>query len=574
MAETVVQQGVAAARAGTSGRGKWLVLVAMVFGLFMPVLDNLVVNVALPTIQRHLGAGVSQLQWIIDAYTLTFATFMLTGGTLSDRFGRKRFFIGGLVVFTLGSLACGLASSIGELIAFRALQGLGGSLLLPGSLAIISATFQGKERGAAIGIWSAMSGVAIAAGPLVGGYLVQNVNWQSIFFVNVPVGAVAIVLTWLVVGESRGASGVRRLDPPGALTGTLGLFFLVYATIEGNSRGWTDGLILGSYGLAAALLAAFIVIELRRRLPMLPLSFFRNPTFSAAIGTAMAVFFALFGMTFFLSLYLQNVAGYDPVATGIRLVPFTVMILLIAPVSGRLSERFGSRWFMASGTALLAGGLAMALRMEVGSGYPTVILPGMVMMGAGMALTMAPLSSAVMASVDQRRVGIASATQTTASQVGGVFGIALLGAVVTAAFKSNFRSGLAAAGLTKVAAAKVVSEVGTRAAAGAISKQSLAGVPPRVGHVLPSVVHSSFVQAFHSGLYLSIAFAFLASVLAAAFVRSHVAAYQPTRVVVGELSRGREATPEGREATSEGREATVPEAVPVYSSVRQTQASY
>ena len=554
MAETVVQSGVARSggavtRQGATSRRKWLVLVAMVFGLFMPVLDNLVVNVALPTIQRHLGAGVSELQWIIDAYTLTFATFMLTGGTLSDRFGRRRFFIGGLVVFTVGSLACGLSSSIGELIAFRALQGLGGSLLLPGSLAIISATFQGKERGAAIGIWSAMSGVAIAAGPLVGGYLVQHVNWQSIFFVNVPVGAVAIVLTWLAVHESRDTSGLRRLDPPGAVTGTLGLFFLVYATIEGNTRGWTDGLIIGSYALAAALLAAFIVIELRRRLPMLPLSFFRNPTFSAAIGTAMAVFFALFGMTFFLSLYLQNVAGYDPVATGIRMVPFTVMILLIAPVSGRLSDRFGSRWFMASGTALLAGGLAMALRMKVGSGYAGVILPGMIMMGAGMALTMAPLSSAVMGSVDQRRVGIASATQTTSSQVGGVFGIALLGAVVTAAFNSKFRSGLTGAGLSKAVAAKVAANVGAGAAAGAAPRGVSAGLPPTVGQAIPSIVHNSFVQAFHSGLYLSIGFAVFASVLAVTFVRSHVAAYEPVSVVVGEPSEAREVTDTGPVAT-------------------------
>ncbi len=515
------------AATGTTERRKWLVLVAMVFGLFMPMLDSLVVNVALPTIQRKLGAGVSELQWIIDAYTLTFATFMLTGGTLSDRFGRKRFFIGGLFVFTAGSLACGLATSINELIAFRALQGIGGSLLLPGSLAIISATFQGKERGAAIGVWSAMSGVAVAVGPLVGGYLVQHVNWQSIFFVNVPVGAVAVALTWFAVRESRDTSGLRRFDPPGAVTGTLGLFFLVYATIEGNTRGWTDGLILGSFGLAALLLGTFVAIELHREAPMLPLSFFRNPTFSAAIGTAMAVFFALFGMTFFLSLYMQNVEGYDPVATGLRLVPFTVMILLIAPISGRLSDRFGSRWFMASGTALLAGGLAMAFRMQVGSRYGTVILPAMVMMGAGMALTMSPLSSAVMGSVEQRRVGIASATQTTASQTGGVFGIALLGAIVTAAFKSSFRSGLLRLGLSHSAVARIVTTAGAGAAAGAVPRGGLPGLSAKVSQSVVSTVHSSFMHGFHSALYVAVGFAALASVLAATFVRSHVATYEP-----------------------------------------------
>jgi EmrB/QacA subfamily drug resistance transporter len=509
----------ATAAAAGADRRQWWVLVAMVFGLFMPMLDSLVVNVALPTIQRKLGAGVSELQWIIDAYTLTFATFMLTGGTLADKFGRKRFFIAGLVVFSLGSLLCGLATNMGELIAFRAFQGIGGSLLLPGSLAIISATFHGRERGAAIGIWSAMSGVAVAVGPLVGGYLVQNVNWQSIFFINVPIGIAAVVLTYFVVQDSRDTSGARRLDPAGAISGTLGLFFLVYATIEGNSRGWTDNLILASYGLAAVFLTTFIWVEMHRESPMLPLSLFRNPTFSASIGTAIAVFFALFGMTFFISLYLQNVVGYDPVATGIRMVPFTVMLLLIAPVAGRLSDRYGSRWFMAGGTALLGGGLAMALRMEVGSSYAMVILPAMVMMGAGMALTMAPLSSAVMGSVEPRRAGVASATQTTSQQMGGVFGIALLGAVVTAAFNNYFRAHLLGLGLPSATVDKVVSKIGADAAAGSVPKGGIPGVTGNVAFAMVTAVHDSFVQALHDGLYVSIGFAVLASVLAATFVR-------------------------------------------------------
>ncbi|HXW80533.1 MAG TPA: MFS transporter [Acidimicrobiales bacterium] len=538
--ETVGAAAGQATAIGQDNRRKWWVLVAMVFGLFMPMLDSLVVNVALPTIQRRLGAGVSELQWIIDAYTLTFATFMLTGGTLADKFGRKRFFIGGLVIFSLGSLLCGLATSMDELIAFRAVQGIGGSLLLPGSLAIISATFHGRERGAAIGIWSAMSGIAVAVGPLVGGYLVQNVNWQSIFFINVPIGAVAVVLTYLVVRDSRDTSGLRRLDPPGAVLGTLGLFFLVYATIEGNSRGWTDGLILGSYALAAIFLVGFVWTEMHRESPMLPLSLFRNPTFSASIGTAIAVFFALFGMTFFISLYLQNVVGYDPVATGIRMVPFTIMLLLIAPVAGRLSDRYGSRWFMAGGTALLAGGLALSLRMEVGSSYMTVILPAMLLMGAGMALTMAPLSSAVMGSVEPRRAGVASATQTTSQQIGGVFGIALLGAIVTAAFNNYFRSHLLGLGLSSSTVNEVVSKVGAGAAAGAVPRGGVPGVPAHVGQAVVSAVYESFVQAFHDGLYVSIGFALLASVLAATFVRNRPAG--------SEMADGSPQSPEARTA--------------------------
>src|SRR5436190_17460596 len=298
---------------GARRGGKWWVLVAMVFGLFMPMLDNLVVNVALPTIQRDLGSGVSGLQWIIDAYTLTFASFMLTGGALGDLYGRKRFFLTGLGVFVLGSLACGLSQDISQLIAFRAVQGLGSAMLLPGTLSIITATFTGRERGAAIGIWAAMSGLAIALGPLIGGWLVEHVSWESIFFINVPIGIVGATLAVIVVKESRDPTKSRRLDIPGLVTGTAGLFFLVFALIEGNDRGWTDGLILGAFALAAVLLVTFFVIESKREYPMLPLSFFKIPTFAAANVVAASVFFALFGSIFFLSLYLQNVRGYSPV---------------------------------------------------------------------------------------------------------------------------------------------------------------------------------------------------------------------------------------------------------------------
>src|SRR5947209_11111894 len=231
MARTITME---QAREASADRRKWWVLVAMVFGLFMPMLDNLVVNVALPTIQRQLGAGVSGLQWIIDAYTLTFASFMLTGGALGDLYGRKRFFIGGLVTFTVGSLLCALSQSIGQLVAFRAIQGLGAVMLIPGSLSIITATFSRRERGAAIGIWAAMSGLAIAIGPVIGGFLVEHVSWQSIFWVNVPVGIVGLTMTFLIVRDSKDHSSSRRLDPAGLVTGTPGLFFLGSAPIHGN----------------------------------------------------------------------------------------------------------------------------------------------------------------------------------------------------------------------------------------------------------------------------------------------------------------------------------------------------
>jgi EmrB/QacA subfamily drug resistance transporter len=519
-------------------RRKWWVLVAMVFGLFMPVLDNLVVNVALPTIQDQLGASVSGLQWIIDAYTLTFASFMLTGGALGDLFGRKRFFMAGLLVFTLGSLLGGLSQTTGQLITFRAIQGLGAAMLLPGSLSIITATFSGKERGAAIGIWAAISGLAIAIGPVVGGFLVEHVSWQSIFFVNVPVGIVGLVLTFFVVRESKDPSTDRRLDPVGLVTGTGGLFFLVYALIEGNARGWTDGLILAAFALSAAFLIVFFIVESRLEHPMLPLRFFRIPTFAAANVVAAAVFFAMFGSVFFLSLYLQNVRGYSPVGAGVRLFAFSVVILFVAPISGRLSDRYGSRWFMTFGPLTAALGLTMLIRTDVASDYFTVILPAFLVLAAGMAMTMSPMTAAVMGSVETRHAGVASAATNTSREIGGVFGIALLGAVVTSAFTRGFVARLIAGGFGSRAAGQIAATAGAQAAAGRVTVDTvLQSAPPGTtrlqAQVVVDAVHSSFVHAMHVGMSVAVGFMVLAAIVSALFVRSHVDSQPGMEVVRG-----------------------------------------
>lgn len=508
-------------------RGKWLVLVAMVFGLFMPMLDNLVVNVALPTIQRDLGSGFSGLQWIIDAYTLTFASFMLTGGALGDLFGRKRFFMLGLAVFLGGSLLCGLSGSIGQLIVFRALQGLGAALLLPGSLSIITATFRGEERGAAIGIWAAMSGLAVAIGPVVGGYLVEHVSWESIFFINVPIGVAGLALTWFVVRETRDQTKSRRIDPPGLVTGTAGLFFLVYALIEGNARGWTDGLILGSFAVAAVLLAMFIAIEAHRESPMLPLSFFRIPTFAASNAVAAAMFFAMFGTVFFLALYLQNVLGYSPAGAGVRMFAFSAVMLVVAPNAGRLSDRYGSRWFMTVGPLIAAVGMLLLLRTGVGSSYWTVILPAFLVLAAGMSMTMTPMTAAVMASVDPRHAGVASAATNTSRELGGVLGIALLGAVVTSAFSGGFEARLVDAGFPQSAAAQIVATAGSEAASGGgtvaqFLQHSPPGTTTEQAEAVLVAVKESFVHAIHVGMLVAVAFMVLASVVSFLFVRSHV----------------------------------------------------
>jgi EmrB/QacA subfamily drug resistance transporter len=508
-------------------RRKWWVLVAMVFGLFMPVLDNLVVNVALPTIQDKLGAGVSDLQWIIDAYTLTFASFMLTGGALGDLYGRKRFFMTGLFVFTLGSLLGGFSQTTGQLIGFRALQGLGAAMLLPGSLSIITATFSGKERGAAIGIWAAVSGLAIAIGPVVGGFLVEHVSWESIFFVNVPVGILGLTMTYFIVRESKDASTSRRVDVPGLITGTTGLFFLVYALIEGNTKGWTDGVILGAFALSVLLLGAFFYVESHRESPMLPLRFFRNPTFAAANVVAAAVFFAMFGSVFFLSLYLQNVRGYSPVGAGVRLLAFSAVILFVAPISGRLSDRYGSRWFMTVGPLLAATGMGLLLRTQVDSSYLTVLLPAFLVLAAGMAMTMTPMTAAVMGSVETRHAGVASAATNTSREIGGVFGIALLGAVVTAAFKRSFLSHLIGAGFPASAAGQIAAQAGAQSAAGRVTVASvLKNAPPGTtgpqAQAIVDSVHGGFVHAMHMGMLVAVGFMILASIVSALFVRSHV----------------------------------------------------
>src|SRR2546423_3033580 len=338
-------------------RTKLFTLGAMCFALFMAMLDNTVVNVALPRIQRELGSGVSGLQWIIDAYTLLFASLMLTGGTLGDLYGRKRAFLSGLIVFTLGSALCGIAPSIETLIAGRAVQGIGAAVLMPGTLSILTNTFPDpRERAQAIGIWAGVSGMALALGPVLGGALVDSLGWQSVFFLNVPVGITAFVVASRVVPESANPEG-RKIDLPGQFTGIITLASLTYALIEGNSKGWRSPLIVSLLVVAAVGLVAFLTVERRSSSPMLPLQFFGNSTFSGAVLVASLVSFGMFGTFFFISLFFQNVQRYSAIGTGVRFLPLTGAIIVTAPVAGRLAGRMGSRPLMALGTAMCGCGL-------------------------------------------------------------------------------------------------------------------------------------------------------------------------------------------------------------------------
>jgi EmrB/QacA subfamily drug resistance transporter len=421
-------------------RRRWWTLGAVSLGLFMIMLDNTVVNVALPSIERDLGLSLSELEWVVTGYALTFAAFMLTGGKLADLLGRRRVFVAGLVVFTAASLACGLAESAEMLIGARVVQGIGAALMNPATLSIITATFPPRQRGTAIGIWAGVSALALAIGPLVGGLLSEHVDWSWIFFVNVPVGVVAVAAAFAFVDESRDTSRDQRPDVPGLVTSGVGLFSLTYALIEGNQYGWGSARILAAFTLAAVSLAGFALLELRQRRPMLDLRLFRNPTFSGANLSMLLVALAMFGVFFYVSLYVQQILGYSPVEAGASFLPATILIAALAPKVGHLVDRVGSRWLTGSGMLLLALSLVLYSRLDTGSSYWD-ILPGLVVMGVGMPLTMTPTTAAAMSSVPRNQAGVGSAVLNSMRQVGGSLGIAITGAIVAHVSSSSLAAG-------------------------------------------------------------------------------------------------------------------------------------
>jgi len=408
---------------------KWWTLLAVSFGLFMIMLDNTVVNVALPSIASSFHVKVSELEWVVVGYALSFATFMLSGGKLADRYGRRRLFIVGLVIFTGASLACGLATDINFLIGARIVQGVGGAIMNPATLSIITATFPPRQRGMAIGIWAGVSAMALAIGPLVGGALTEYVHWSWIFFINIPVGVVGIAVTRWAVDESRDTSQEQRLDLPGLLTSGIGLFALTYGLIEANNYGWTSARILGLFALAVVALVVFVLLEQRQRLPMLDLSLFRSRTYTGANVAMLLVTLAMFGIFFFNSIFFQRVLGYSPVQTGALFLPMTVLIILVAPQAGRLSDRLGSRWLIGTGLGFVTLSLILFAQLDRGSNFWDA-LPGLMTGGFGMALTMTPTTAAAMGSVAVDKAGVGSAVLNAFRQVGGSLGIAVMGAVV------------------------------------------------------------------------------------------------------------------------------------------------
>jgi EmrB/QacA subfamily drug resistance transporter len=404
-------------------------LVIVSLGLFMTVLDNLVVNVALPSIHRDLGASIQTLEWTVNAYVLAYAVLLLTGAALGDRFGRKRMFMVGISVFTAGSAAAALSPTIGFLIAARALQGVGAAIVTPLTLTLLAEAFPPEQRGLALGVWSAISGIGVAAGPLVGGALTQAASWHLIFWVNVPIGLALVPLAGRRLVESRGS--VTHLDLPGLALASTGLFGLVFGLVRSQSVGWGSLEVLISLAAGVALVLAFIAQELRTDEPMLPMGFFANRGFAVTNSVSLAMYFGMFGSIFFLSQFLQNVLHNTPLDAGVKLLVWTGAVMVVAPVAGFLSERYGSRLFMIAGLALQAIALGwMASVASVDTSYASLVIP-FALAGSGMALVFAPSANAVLASVRTAQTGQASGATNAIRELGGVLGIAVLATVFT-----------------------------------------------------------------------------------------------------------------------------------------------
>ena len=395
--------------------------------LFMTTLDNLVVTTALPVIRTDLNAGLSDLEWTVNAYTLTFAVLLITGAALGDRFGRRRLFAIGLAIFTAASAAAALAPSVEFLVAARAVQGLGGAMVTPLTLTILSAAVPASRRGLVLGAWGGISGLAVAIGPLVGGAVVEGISWQWIFWLNVPIGLALIPLAALRLTETRGPNST--LDLPGLGLASAGLFGIVWSLVRGNQVGWGSPEIVGMLTAGLVVLGLFLLWESRSAAPMLPLRFFRNRTFSAANAASLLMFFGMFGSIFLLAQFFQTVQGYSPLQAGLRILPWTAMPIVVAPIAGALSDRIGGRPLMAVGLALQAAGLAWIAAVSTPTVAYAELVGPFIISGVGMAMYFAPVANVVLSSVRPEEEGQASGANNAIRELGGVFGVAVLASI-------------------------------------------------------------------------------------------------------------------------------------------------
>ncbi|HEX3130998.1 MAG TPA: DHA2 family efflux MFS transporter permease subunit [Thermoanaerobaculia bacterium] len=493
--EAVIASGRAAAPCKESAE-PWI-LAATILGSSMVFIDGTVVNVALPALQASLRATVVDVQWIVESYALFLAALLLVGGALGDRFGRKRIFSLGVALFALASVWCGLAPDVDQLIVARAVQGVGGALLVPGSLAIISASFSEDKRGQAIGTWSGFTAITAAIGPVLGGWLIEHVSWRAIFFINVPLAAVVLALVFRHVPESRDGDGAYGLDWPGAALATVSLGSIVYGLIESSLA----ALIAG-----AVLFAAFLLVEKRSRHPMLPLTLFRSKDFSGANLLTLFLYTALAGALFFLPLNLIQVQGYSATAAGAAMLPFILIMSALSRWSGGLVKRHGARTPLMIGPAITALGFALFLRPGVGGSYWTTFFPAMVVLGLGMAVSVAPLTTAVMNSVDSRRAGIASGVNNAVSRTAGLLAIAALGLVMMHGFNHGLDRHSASLNLPASERVKLG------------AAEAPASADPGTRLMVKQAVAEAFVAGFRRVMLIAAALALLSSVVAWLFI--------------------------------------------------------
>lgn len=471
---------------------RWLVLAIMNLSLLLIVLNNSIVNVALPSLQAQLDATTGQLQWIVDAYVLVFAGLLLTMGALSDRFGRGGALAIGLIVMGVASVSASVADTANQLIAARAVMGVGGALVMPATLSIITNVFPDPtERARAIAIWAATAGAAVAIGPVTGGWLLEHFWWGSVFLVNLPVVIVALVLGQLFVPTSKDPSA-PPVDLPGAALSIVAVAALVYAIIEGP-HGWTNPVVLGGFGLAAILALTFVWWERRTPYPMLDVRFFRNPRFSAASGALALTFFGLFGSMFLMTQLLQSVLGFSPLGAGLGMLPVAAAIVVVSPLSARLVERVGTTRVMATGLLTAAVGLLTASRITEGASYwPQVVVP-LAILGVGLAMVMPPATESIMGSLPRAKAGVGSAVNDTVRQIGGALGVAVLGSVFSSIYRPRVRDSLASTALPGDAVDAASDQIG-----------AAASIAERIGGDAGQEVFDAAAGAFTDGM--SIAF--------------------------------------------------------------------
>jgi EmrB/QacA subfamily drug resistance transporter len=490
---------------------KWWTLLAVCTGVFMLLLDITIVNVALPYIQQAFHASLADLQWVIDAYALTLAAFLLTSGSIADLVGRRLVFAVGVVVFTVGSVLCGVAADPTFLAISRAFQGVGGAIMFATSLALLADAFAPRERGVAFGVFGAITGVAVAIGPVLGGALTSWLSWRWIFFVNVPIGVLALLVTLREVAESR-APVARRPDWAGFVTFTLGLTALVYGLIRSHPDGWGSSTVVGSLAAAVVLLALFVLIELRTRAPMLDLTLLRVPTFNGGLVAAFGISASIFALLTYIVLYLQNVLGSSALDTGVRLLPFTGAIFLTAGLAGRLTGHVPTRLLIAPGFVLIGAGLVLMRGITPADDW-THLLPGMIVSGIGCGLVNVPLASTAVGVVEPARAGMASGINSTFRQIGIATGVAALGSILASEVSSSV--------VTKLAGSPLAG--GSHALASSISNgsilQAMHGVPPHLRAVAGAAAKSSFVDGLNSIILISAIVAFASAVLTLVLIR-------------------------------------------------------